>query len=229
MSKGVAVKSTGVKYLSVPCAYEVKDETGVFTGYASVFGNVDLGGDVVERGAFKEMKTNSEGKIVTLWQHDSKQPIGTASLRADDHGLHADGRLVMEDPRARSALAHMKAKSVEGMSIGYEVLPGGAEYTEGGNRILKALRLFEISLVTWGMNPLAGVTSAKSRMCTNIREYEDLLRDECGFTHSQAKLLASGGWAKLMAAREETEQSGEAGSSKAVEGLLDYLHTIRKG
>ena len=40
--------------LDLPCEYKEvdTDEDGSFEGYASVFGNKDLGNDVVEKGAF---------------------------------------------------------------------------------------------------------------------------------------------------------------------------------
>lgn len=217
-----------MKRLNVAAEYKAAGETGSFSGYASIFGNVDLGGDIVERGAFKEMVTNEEGKVVALWQHDSRQPIGVATVRQDDKGLAFDGQLVMEDATARKAHAHMKAKSVRGMSIGYDVLPGGAELRESGVRVLKAIKLWEISVVTWGMNPLAAITDAKDmvKQITDIRAFEDFLREVGGFTNAQAKLLASGGWRKLQQAREET---GEESNDGAAKGIIDYLTNFRKG
>lgn len=210
------------KHLYVPAEYKVLD-TGIFSGYASIFGNIDLGGDVIERNAFKEIVTNEEGKVVALWQHRSDQPVGVADVKQDDRGLAFDGFLVMEDPLARKALAHMKAKSVRGMSIGYDVLPGGADIKESGVRILKALKLWEISIVTWGMNPLAGVLGAKerARQVTTIREYEDLLREVGGFSSAQAKLLASGGWKKLQEARDEPADVADEVSS-----MVKFLNSI---
>lgn len=212
-----------MKYLNVAAEYKAIGEAGTFSGYASVFGNIDLGGDIVERGAFKEIVTNNEGKVVSLWQHDSRAPIGVADVKQDDRGLLFDGSLVMEDPTARKALAHMKAGSVRGMSIGFDILPGGAEILESGLRLLKALKLWEISVVTWGMNPLAGVASAKNfaRQVSTIRDFEDFLRDEGGFSNAQAKLLAAGGWRTLQQARDES--GGEGGEAAALKQYLDSI------
>lgn len=214
-----------MKRLNVQAEYKAAGETGSFSGYASIFGNIDLGGDIVERGAFQEIVTNEEGKVVTLWQHDSRQPIGVAMVKQDDRGLAFDGQLVMEDATARKAHAHMKAKSVRGMSIGYDLLPGGGEIMESGVRVLKALKLWEISVVTWGMNPLAGVTDAKQyeKQISTIRDFEDFLRDVGGFSNAQAKLLASGGWRTLQQARDESGGEGD----KAAKGILDFLSTIK--
>lgn len=211
-----------MKYLNTPAEYKALGDTGTFSGYASIFGNIDLGGDIVERGAFKEVVTNGEGAVTALWQHDSRTPIGLAKVRQDDRGLAFEGQLVLEDPMARKALAHMKAGSVRGMSIGFDILPGGAEMMESGVRLLKALKLWEVSVVTWGMNPLAGVTSAKARQITTVREFEDFLRDEAGFSNAQAKLLASGGWKTLQAARDESGGGGDEAAE-----VLKFLRSIK--
>lgn len=215
-----------MKHLNAPAEFKAAGDAGSFTGYASIFGNIDLGGDIVERGAFKEMVTNSDGFVTTLWQHDSRQPIGVARVMQDDKGLAFDGQLVMEDPTARKAHAHMKAGSVRGMSIGFDILPGGAEVMESGVRSLKALKLWEISVVTWGMNPLAGVLSAKERerQISTIRDFEDFLRDEGGFSNAQAKLLASGGWRTLQQARDDASVKGD---DAAEQSLLDFLRSIK--
>ena len=38
------------------------DKTGVFSGYGAMFGNVDAGGDVIEKGAFKDTLREWEDK-----------------------------------------------------------------------------------------------------------------------------------------------------------------------
>jgi HK97 family phage prohead protease len=190
-----------MKFLDFACEFKATD-TGEFAGYASVFGNIDLGGDIVERGAFKEIVKNAAGQVTVLWQHIARSPIGVATVKQDDKGLAFEGSLVLEDPQARVARAHMKAGSVRGMSIGYDVREGGAKILESGIRQLTDLKLWEISAVTWGMNPLAGVTDVKaSQQITNVREFEDFLR-EAGFSRAQAKQLAVGGWTRLDGRRE---------------------------
>ena len=50
---------------------------GTFSGYASVFGEVDLGKDAIERGAFlRSLKTRGAGGVRMLFQHDPAEPIG---------------------------------------------------------------------------------------------------------------------------------------------------------
>jgi HK97 family phage prohead protease len=191
-----------MKYLNVPMDYKAAGDTGHFDGYAAVFGNIDLGGDVIKRGAFKKIHKNDDGKVVVLWQHGMRDPIGVATVEQDDKGLHFEGDLVMEDPTARKAYAHMKAKSVRGMSIGFDVMDGGAKVLNSGTRELTALELWEISPVTFGMNPAAGIDNVKGAAdITSIREFEEFLRD-AGFPRAAAKALAAGGWARLDGQRD---------------------------
>jgi len=207
-----------MKFMNLPFELETKafGDSGSFEGYASIFGNVDLGGDVIERDAFKEIVKGRDGKVKILNQHNSRDPIGVAEVNQDAKGLYFKGQLILEAPSARSAYALMKGGALEGMSIGYDVLEGGAKILESGIRQLKALKLWEISPVTFGMNPLAGIDSVKNiQQITNIREYEDFLR-ESGFSKAQAVLLASKGWSGIERNRRD---SGEADVKQTIEFL----------
>jgi uncharacterized protein len=206
------------------------DDEGNFSGYASIFGNVDLGGDIVERGAFAraDMMLNKDGKIRIAYHHNLRQIIGLASVEQDDVGLKFDGQLLLGLAAAREAHILMKANAIEEMSIGYDSLED--EMKNSGVRSLKRLKLYEISPVTFAMNPLARIDRVKQ--CTDIRAFENLLRDECGFSNSQAKLLASGGWKALQQARDETGDEEQA-AAKTIDGLnsflIDFTKSITKG
>lgn len=178
-------------------------EDGEFVGHASIIGNTDYGGDIVEAGAFKEIVTNAAGKSVVLWQHDTRAPVAVADFIPDAKGLKVVGRLILDDPFVKGVYAHLKAGSVSGMSFGYDVLPGGSEIDSKGRRHLKGLKVWEASIVTFGMNPKAGVEAIKSaETISTIREFEDFLRDVGKFSASQAKALASGGWGTLKKSRD---------------------------
>lgn len=196
-SRQIQTKESGHAFQTVTYAAEFKalTDTGEFSGYASIFGNVDLGGDIVERHAFQEMEKTRDGKVRILYNHNTTLPIGSAIVKEDDAGLHFDGKLVLEDPTARKCYAFMKTGILDGMSIGYDVLAGGAETTNAGVRKLKALKLWEISLVMFGMNPQARVESVKSAdEFQTLREFEDYLRDVGGHSRAEAKTRAAAGW-----------------------------------
>ena len=68
----------------------VTDGTEI-AGYASLFGAVDQGGDVVQAGAYAVSLASiaaKSGSVKMLWQHDPTQPIGVwDEVREDARGL----------------------------------------------------------------------------------------------------------------------------------------------
>lgn len=134
------------------------DDAGAIRGVAWKFGTPDRVGDVIEPGAFAKAAL----PLPMLFGHDMSDPVGTwdtASEKAD--GLHVEGKLLVgEVARAREVHALVKAGAVRGLSIGF--LTKKASARPGGGRTIKALELFEVSLVTVPMHPGARVTSAKS-------------------------------------------------------------------
>lgn len=187
-----------MRHLNLPFELKALNDDGTFSGYAAIYGNVDFDGDVIERGALKEVVRNGDGKVVVLWQHRQGDPIGVADVTEDSKGLKFEGALVLEDPTARRARAHMIAKSVRGMSIGFDTLK---DEIREGIRYIKELRLWEISLVTFGANPVAGVDQVKmAGQVDDVRECEEYLR-EAGFSRTKAKAMAVA-WGRTMGQRE---------------------------
>jgi HK97 family phage prohead protease len=175
-------------------------DAGEFEGYAATFGNVDQGGDVIEAGAIIEsvVKAKADRRAIPmLWQHDQREPIGIwKDIAEDAKGLYVRGQLLIEDDQvARRAYGHLKAKSIGGLSIGYRIMPGGAEMDQKrpGIQRLKKIDLREISLVTMPMNIEARVTSVKTILAAGnlptVREFEEHLR-ESGFSKSLAAAIA---------------------------------------
>lgn len=164
---------------------QAPDEAGVFSGYGSVFGNVDHGRDVVMRGAFTEtlMKATQTGRMPKmLWYHDVREPIGVwQEMREDDHGLFVKGKLTKGVAKADEAYALMKDGAIDGLSIGYLSLDDDID-RDLGVRKLKKLDLMEVSVVTLPMNDAATVTSVKSLLsglsAQDWRDLEAALRDE---------------------------------------------------
>jgi uncharacterized protein len=127
-----------------------------FGGYAALFGVPDNGRDLIVRGAFA--RTLAAGPRPLLWQHDAKEPIGRiVAAREDPRGLYVEGVIAGGAMRGRDALALLEVGALTGLSIGYRVLQAGADRTRG-LRLIEAAELVEISLVTFPMQPRAGVT-----------------------------------------------------------------------
>jgi len=123
------------------------------SGYASVFGRVDGGGDVVMPGAYANGLARIAargGRVRMLWQHDATQPIGVwDEVREDARGLWVKGRLLPEVARGREAAALLAEGAIDGLSIGYRAVR--AERDGQGRRRLHEIDLWEVSLVTFPM------------------------------------------------------------------------------
>jgi len=146
--------------------FEVKninsDDSQFYTvsGYASTFGNIDRGGDIIIRGAFSDA-LRENAKFPLLWQHDQKQPIGAFIGNEDEKGLFIEAKLPKGDSLVEDrVMKQLEVGSIKAFSIGYSIQD--ADFTEEGNRVLKKVRLWETSLVTIPMNPEAIVTGFKS-------------------------------------------------------------------
>lgn len=185
--------------------FEVKsvDEEGSFVGYASVFGLVDQGRDVVEVGAFtKSLLERGAGGIKLLWQHNPKEVIGLLTeVREDEHGLFVKGQLLMDVQRAREALELMQKGALDGLSIGFRTLKSRRDEMSGIRHLLE-LDLWEVSLVTFPMQEEARVQAFGASSIKTIRDYETFLRDAGGFSRARARDLAMDGYKALGKTRE---------------------------
>lgn len=209
--------------------FEVKfadddDKAGTFEGYGAVFGNVDAYGDVIQKGAFKEtLREWKKAKRLPpmLSQHGGWMmtdqdaiPIGKwEEMDEDDTGLKVKGRLInLDTERGKNIYGAMKEGVLDGMSIGYRA----KEFALGTKpdeprRTLKKIDLIELSVVTFPANGAARVESVKGTgQIRTIREFEEFLRDEGGFSHAAARAIAAGGF-KAADPRDEDDRPSWGG------------------
>lgn len=189
-------------------------DDGAFEGYASLFDAEDLGRDVIAPGAFTaSLKKRGAAGVRMLFQHDPGQPIGVwTSLVEDQRGLYAKGRLMTEVAKAREVLALMRAGAVDGLSIGFKAVRGKRD-ARTGIRHLKEIDLWEISVVTFPMQPEARVAKVKSdpfggRMPT-AREFERWLTRDAGLTRTEARAVARRGLEGLATLRDAAAGPGD--------------------
>lgn len=155
-----------LQYKSFAFKVDGVDDKGTIRGYASTFGNVDLGLDVVDKGAFKRsIKAGTKWPI--LKQHNPDMLLGFNSRGdEDEHGLYVEGKLNLDVQAAREQYSLAKQALEEGasfgLSIGYMTIKAEPDRTNPMIRHLKELKLFEYSLVTFPMNEQAMITQAKS-------------------------------------------------------------------
>lgn len=161
-SAGNGVHASALRFKSVDATFSASP-AGTFEGYASLFGVMDLGRDVVMPGAFRDsLATRGPGGVKLLHQHDPAQIIGTwTALQEDRRGLHVRGRLDLSLSRGRDVLALMRQGALDGLSIGYRTEIERKD-PETGLRRLERIDLWEISLVTFPLLPQARVLAVKS-------------------------------------------------------------------
>ena len=194
-------------------ALEVKGVTdaGLFEGYASTFGERDLGGDIVVAGAMtKSIKARGAKGVRMFADHDSRKRIGVwTDLIEDEKGLYVKGRLLLEKQDGKDAYIDLKEGALDGMSIGFRTKSDSYDGRRKA-RMLKEIDLLEISLVSFPMNENARVTGVKSAdQIKTIREFEDFLRDVGGYSNAAAKAIAASGF-KAAEPRDEDEASAIA-------------------
>lgn len=120
------------------------------SGYASLFGQRDMSGDIVARGAFAaSLLAQSDRQFPMLLGHETRKPIGVWDrVLEDSQGLYVSGRLFGGTKRSDNALRLVQEGAVSGLSIGYRA----SRHTRSGEgRILTEIDLFEISLVAFPM------------------------------------------------------------------------------
>jgi uncharacterized protein len=164
--------------------FEVKalGDDGEFSGYASVFGNLDRQGDVVLPGAFAAAIPDFLKDGVVCWQHDWEEPIGKPiECKEDATGLFVRASILPTE-QGKDALILMRGGVVTKLSFGFDVksctrlygeacdpyfsteMSDGekAEYREYGIRLLTQVDpLYEISPVTVPANNSATITAVK--------------------------------------------------------------------
>jgi uncharacterized protein len=131
-------------------------------GYAALFDSrsENLGGftETIAPGAFRA-SLKSRNDIKLLWNHDTGAVMGstragTLSLTEDERGLRVSATLP-NTTHGRDAAELVKRGDVSGFSFGFS-LPGrgGDSWSDDGTeRVLKSVRLHEVSLVAFPAYP----------------------------------------------------------------------------
>lgn len=161
-----------------PRPFEIKEigEAGQFTGYLSVFDEVDAYMDTIKRGAYKKTLRERK-KFPILWSHDPTVPIGSFTGKEDEKGLLIDGSLNLDVQKGKEARSLILRGDVDGLSIGFDAVKWGMEERDGVNvRVLKEIRLWEGSIVTFPADQHARIMQAKA--ASILRRPEDLTDED---------------------------------------------------
>jgi uncharacterized protein len=142
-------------------------DSGSLEIYAAAFDNVDRQGEVIEKGAFKNLPSfEADGWIALNHDWDDLPVASIKSAIQDGEGLKvvAEWHTTPEAQACRTVVAERMArgKAVK-CSIGYRVMED--EIQERGDkrvRVLKGIEVYEASIVNLPANPRARVTAVKS-------------------------------------------------------------------
>lgn len=149
----------------------INESTRTFEGLASTW-DQDLGGDIIMPGAFKRtLKAwkSSKKTLPLIDQHNymSVRSVIGKMLEAEetDDGLVATFE-VIEGPDGDEVYRRVKGGYVDGLSIGYRAItqtePSEEQRRGGVWRILKEIKLMEVSVVIWPMNTGARIDTVKA-------------------------------------------------------------------
>jgi len=161
-----------LEYKSVHTAFKAAEgDAGEYDGVFSVFGNMDDGRDIVHPGAFAKTIKERGSRVRVLLGHDWDKLIGPPpkTLEEVEVGLHAAGHLTIKTFWGNETWELMKDDALNEGSFRYGVIKSDVEYpggdeTDWGDQVrnLRELKLYEISMVPLGMNPLTSVQAVKA-------------------------------------------------------------------
>ena len=192
---------------------DIDENLGIVKGYGSIFGNVDSDNDIIDKGAYRRTIKNNGKRVKYIYQHDITKPIGKMrELYEDDKGLG----FVAEVPKTtfgNEVLELMKYGVIDENSVG--IMPVKKDFNDDGVRVIKEVKLFEISAVTLASNEEAKILEVKGesqKIDYYTKRFDNLIKvirkgnitDDLGYLiEYELEVL------KSLIARDNTHQSEE--------------------
>ncbi|MGB3301786.1 MAG: HK97 family phage prohead protease [Gordonia sp. (in: high G+C Gram-positive bacteria)] len=168
---------------------------GQILAYASVFGNVDSYGDIVQAGAFDAtLKAWSEsGRVIPLlYGHNMSDPnynIGAIEEASEDeNGLLVKATFDLDNPTAAQVYKLVKGRRLSELSFAFDVV---SSTDEGQTRLLTELNLYEVSIVVVGANPATEIVAVKSAVKGLKAGRAISAKNEAGLREAQAAMKSA--------------------------------------
>lgn len=195
-------------------------ESGQFTAYASVFGNIDSYGDIVAPGAFAETLEDWKGsgnELPVLFGHNMSDPdynIGhVVKAEEDERGLLVTVQLDLDSPKGAQVYRLIKGRRVSQMSFAYEVLDGAPVEKDGAEAFeLRRLKIYEVSVVPIGANQeteILTVKAATAALAGGVKEGRVLAAKHIDSLRAAGDAIAS-----VVAAAEGKDHEKASGPSQ---------------
>lgn len=221
-ASGADIAKLGLSRKTFDIEFKSEGDAGSFTLYCACFGNVDLGGDVIEPGAFRNLEQFVVNGFGLVNHVSSSLPVAWVDTAVQDSiGLKVTGRF-HTTPEAQACrtvvLERMAAKKAVKCSLGYVALEESFEKLDGATvRHIHALDVYEFSFVGVPMNPLAGVQSAKAL---------DTIEQETGQMKKDAAVIKAIKQALGLRTKASYKVDGE--DMERVKGLVEKCATSAK-
>lgn len=194
---------------------------GELIAYASVFGNRDSFGDVVEPGAFTDTLAawKSKGdRIPLVWAHgtDPGSYLGyVLDASEDETGLKIHARIDLDSPHGRTVHRMVADRTVNQLSFAYSVRDSESR---GDHVALKSLDLHEVTLCYRGANDQTHVVAVKGNGDNTIQPMKGEgmgIKEQRETVANKAREIVDG--AKAEGVELTAEQAAE------VAGMLDQV------
>jgi uncharacterized protein len=199
-----------LEHKAVQFDFKSLDDTGIFEGYASKFGNEDQGQDIVVKGAFtRSLRERGIRGIKMLNEHNHQDPIGRwIELHEDDYGLYAKGKLLLGIDSGAKVHTLLKEGVLDGLSIGFRVVKSSQSRGQDAVRMLEEVDLREISTVMFPMNELSVITSVKADLLPTERDFERWCTQDAAplglkMTRSEVRQYLMPGFKSLLKAKQD--------------------------
>ena len=163
-------------------AKAVPDGKNLFVeGYAAVFGNEDSYNDIIVAGAFTKTIAGKEGKRIKLClQHDMEDIVGKiVEMKENEKGLWFKAK-ISNTTMGKDLAILIEDDAINEISIGYQSVVW--EVDEVRNvRLLKEVKLYEISFVSRAANPQAIIQATEikeEKQDPKEPDYENMPNDD---------------------------------------------------
>lgn len=187
------------KSLDLDIKADDSTDTGGFSAYFATW-DLDRGGDVIQKGAFKDLDDFKSSGWIALNHDRAALPVAyPVEVSQDDKGLLIVGRYhstpAAQAVRTVNRERIMAGKSVMG-SIGYSTLAADKVDREGkAGRDIKSLKVHECSFVNLPMNPAAQAVHSKALTLDGLSEYLGLIEEE----EKSGRIISAANHGKLVA------------------------------
>ena len=209
----------------------VDENEGIVEGYGSIFGNVDSDGDIIVKGAYTKTLMENGPRVRYVNQHRIDQPLGKfETLVEDEVGLKFKAKVPLTT-LGKDVLLLMKSGVLNENSVG--IMPIQKEYSNDGIRLLKEVKLYEISCVTLAANPMALITNAKGELDTDLyaKRFDALNRvikkenvsDELGYAIEAELMKLKSLFVKLTTSPAPNATEPEETKGEDISEIFQYL------